>query len=109
MELLQSVLEHYNVLEYLTHNYTIYFLLASCLTITYKISGENVNLETMSLQNKTGVLSTRLLDLEKRFKKFKDQSVFTLNMLSQEQNINCDNIQKLKGRISNMEEMCYSE
>ena len=49
MELLQSVLEHYNVLEYLTHNYTIYFLLASCLTLTYKISGENVNLETMSL------------------------------------------------------------
>jgi len=108
MELLQTYLDYYNVTKYLTHNYTIYFLVSSVLLLVYNTSKENP-IQSMSLENRTGILSTKILELEKKFNNFKDQATFTLNMLSKDQEVIGNKIQKLNDRISAIEELCYDQ
>lgn len=106
-KLLESLLQKY--IGYLNLYYMIPCFVTLIFYLIYRISKEDINIiQNMSLENRTGILSTKILEFEKKFNTFKTQATFTLRTLSNDQNTISDKIKELKNRVSHIEELCYS-
>ena len=106
-KLLESLLQKY--VDYINLNYIIPCIATLIFYLIYRISKEDNNIiQNLSLENRIGILSTKMLEFEKKFNTFKQQATFTLKMLTVEQDKNCNKIEEIKNRVSHIEELCYS-